>query len=240
LDYESFLELVKKRRSIRRFKPDPVPDEYVNKIIEAARWAPSGANSQPWEFIVVKKQELKDKIVEFYSEHQILVYRIEQTRESEQRFPRFTKPPHFPPSFAIAPVFILMCGDPRTKDAYPLSSVLDYGGSHFYSSLASAFLYMHLAATALGLGTRWQSATANPFMQCFIKQLLGIPLELEIYDMLVVGYIAAEPEPRMVRTREEMVHYDYYDRTKFRTEQEIRDFINAVRGSISDLRPGST
>ena len=44
MDYESFLELVKKRRSIRRFKPDPVPNEYVGKIIEAARWAPSGFN----------------------------------------------------------------------------------------------------------------------------------------------------------------------------------------------------
>ena len=56
MDYESLLELIKKRRSIRGFKPDPIPDKYVDKIIEAARWAPSGANSQPWEFIVIKKQ----------------------------------------------------------------------------------------------------------------------------------------------------------------------------------------
>ena len=55
MDYDSFLDLVKKRRSTHAFKPDPVPDEYVDKIIEAARWAPSGANSQPWEFIVVKR-----------------------------------------------------------------------------------------------------------------------------------------------------------------------------------------
>jgi nitroreductase len=65
MDYQSFLELVKKRRSIRRFKPDPIPDEYVDKIIEAGRWAPSGFNLQPWEFVVVKDKELKDKIVEF-------------------------------------------------------------------------------------------------------------------------------------------------------------------------------
>ncbi len=64
MNYESLLELVKKRRSIRKFKPEPIPDEYVGKIIEAARWAPSGANSQPWEFIVIKKQELRDRFVE--------------------------------------------------------------------------------------------------------------------------------------------------------------------------------
>ncbi len=64
MDYDSLLELLKNRRSIRRFKLDPVPDEYVDKIIEAARWAPSGFNSQPWEFVVVRKQELKDRIVQ--------------------------------------------------------------------------------------------------------------------------------------------------------------------------------
>ena len=229
MDYGSFLELVKKRRSIRQFKPDPIPDEYVDKIIEAARWAPSGANSQPWEFIVVKKQELKDKIVEFYGEHQVLAYRVEQTREPGQRFPRFTKPPQFPPSFAVAPVFILVCGDPRTRDAYPLSSVLDYGGSHFYSSLASAFLYMHLAATALGLGSQWVSAIANPYVQCLAKDLLGIPKELEIYDMMAVGYPDFKPRPRLVRAKEEMVHYDYYDKAKFRMEKEVRDFIVSLR-----------
>ncbi|MBA7644491.1 Bifunctional F420 biosynthesis protein FbiB [subsurface metagenome] len=64
MDYGSLLELVKNRRSVRRFKTDPIPDEYVEKIIEAACWAPSGFNLQPWEFVVVKKQELKDSIVQ--------------------------------------------------------------------------------------------------------------------------------------------------------------------------------
>ena len=48
MSYDSFLALVKKRRSTRRFKPDPVPEDDINKIIEAARWAPSGFNLQPW------------------------------------------------------------------------------------------------------------------------------------------------------------------------------------------------
>ncbi len=51
------------------------------KIIEAARWAPSGANSQPWEFIVVKKQELKDSIARFYMENSVLTHKMELTRE---------------------------------------------------------------------------------------------------------------------------------------------------------------
>ena len=55
--YECLLEVVKKRRSVRQFKTDPIPDEYIDKIIEVARWAPSGFHTQPWEFVVVKKKK---------------------------------------------------------------------------------------------------------------------------------------------------------------------------------------
>jgi nitroreductase len=54
MQIDDFLELVKSRRSIRVFKPDPVPRETIEKILEAARWAMSGANGQPWEFVVVQ------------------------------------------------------------------------------------------------------------------------------------------------------------------------------------------
>ena len=59
MQYDDFLSLAKQRRTIRRFKPDPIPDEYVDKIIEAARWAPSGLNQQPWEFVVVRTRRLE-------------------------------------------------------------------------------------------------------------------------------------------------------------------------------------
>ena len=78
MSYNSFLELVKKRRSVRRFKPDPVPDEDIEKIIDAARWAPSGFNTQPWEFVVVREKELKDKIIDAVEEHWL---RINPKRE---------------------------------------------------------------------------------------------------------------------------------------------------------------
>ena len=237
MNYESLLELVKKRRSIRSFKPDPIPDEYVDKIIEAARWAPSGANSQPWEFIVVKKQELKDSIVKLYEEYSSLAHRMELSREPEERFPSYVKPPQRSPGFAVAPVFIIICGDPRTKDAYPLSAHFDKGQQIFASGLASACLYMHLAATALGLGSQWVTATAHPFVQSQIKALLGIPRELEIYDTMAVGYSDSEPKPRPVRAKGEMVHYDYYDQAKFRTNEKVKEFILTVYGARKQSGP---
>ena len=228
MDYDSFLELVKRRRSIHAYKPDPVPDAYVDKIIEAARWAPSGANSQPWEFVVVKKKDLRERIVESFKAQGEISYTIEQTREPDHRFPLYRNPPQGTPGFAHAPVFIVACGDPRTTEAYPLKAKLDRGESNFYSSLASTFLYMHLAATLLGLGSQWVSASAQDLMQARLKELLEVPYELEIYDMMALGYPTSEPKPRKVRSREEIVHHDKFDKSRIRTDQQVRDLINSL------------
>jgi len=59
-----FMDVVRKRRSIRRFKPDPVPEEEIKYILEAARLAPSWANTQCWHFVVVTDPEVKVKIGE--------------------------------------------------------------------------------------------------------------------------------------------------------------------------------
>ncbi|MEM3466786.1 MAG: nitroreductase family protein, partial [Candidatus Jordarchaeales archaeon] len=58
-----FYEVVRTRRSIRSYKPDPVPDEVLKRVLDAARIAPSGSNRQPWRFIVVKNEDLKKKLV---------------------------------------------------------------------------------------------------------------------------------------------------------------------------------
>jgi 5,6-dimethylbenzimidazole synthase len=67
--YDMLLKLVKTRMSVRKFRSDPIPDETVDKILEVARWAMSGANSQPWEFIVVTDPDTKKQLRDAYSEH---------------------------------------------------------------------------------------------------------------------------------------------------------------------------
>ncbi len=59
-----FLALAKTRRSIRRYRPDPVPEDLLLKVLEAARWAPSAANSQPWHFLVVTDAERRRQLAE--------------------------------------------------------------------------------------------------------------------------------------------------------------------------------
>ena len=228
MDYQEFLTLVQTRRSTRKFKPDPIPDEDVEKIVEAARWAPSGANSQPWEFVLIKDKATKDRIVDIIKEHSEYGRKVELTRAGDMRWPSAARPVG-EPGFKDAPVFIILCGDPRTRESYPLLTSLTRGDSHFASGLASAFLYMCLAATTLGLGSQWVSATGHPFVMCLLKELLEIPDKLVIYDTMAVGYPADQPKPRLVRERAEMVHYGRYDKAKYRSDERIRDFIVSLR-----------
>ncbi len=58
--YDMLLKLVKTRMSVRKFRPDPIPEDTIDKILEVARWAMSGANSQPWEFVVVTDARSKN------------------------------------------------------------------------------------------------------------------------------------------------------------------------------------
>jgi nitroreductase len=235
MNYESFLELVKNRRSIRNFRPDPVADSDIDKIIEAARWAPSGFNLQPWEFIVVTDQKLKDKIVGFIREGVSIMPQMEATRESWQG-PKPQMNPSPPPlGFIKAPVFIILFGDMRTRAGLPM--IHRYSEESwektFISSLASAFLYMHLAATSLGLASQWVSIVSQPTPHFLIKQLLGIPDPLKIYDMMALGYPDMEPRPRVLRSMEEIVHKDFCGEDDFMTDEEVKEFIYKIRNPKS-------
>ncbi|MEO0162509.1 MAG: nitroreductase family protein [candidate division WOR-3 bacterium] len=59
-----FYEVIKKRRSVRKYKSDPIPDEVLKRILEAGRIAPSAKNIQPWKFVVIKDSETKKRIAE--------------------------------------------------------------------------------------------------------------------------------------------------------------------------------
>ena len=232
MDYDSLLALVKKRRSIRRFKPDPIPDEYIDKVIEVARWAPSGFNMQPWEFVVVKKPELRKKIVEYINENRKQAKSMAGTRESSQGKSRTTSEvPDAEMDYTTAPVFILLFGDTRTKVGLPMSLRYDPNRcqSIFTSGLASAFLCMHLAAATLGLASQWVSAITSPFVSCLVKDLLGIPAEMEPYDMMAIGYPALHPNEKFMRDPKKMVHYDDCGQESFRNEDEVKDFVKRAR-----------
>jgi len=233
MDYDSLLGMVRNRRSTRRFKPDPVPQEDIDKIIEVARWAPSGYNMQPWEFVVVTDKALRDKIAALIKEVRKANFgRMEATRESWQVPP--WRPFGATMDFSTAPVYIIIYGDVRVQVGLPMTVRFTphQRQSVVNSSLANAYLYMHLAASTLGLAAQWLTLIQEPLVNCLVKDLLGIPEFLEPYDIMVLGYPAGEPKPKQARERQEMVHYNYCGREAFRTDEQIRDFIKRTRAMV--------
>ncbi len=228
MQIDEFLELAKRRRSIRKFKPDPISDEWVEKMIEAARWAQSGANAQPWEFIVIKDKKIKDEIVRLYEKGHQQVWNVERTRIRELRHPTYIDgPPTKPPGFKDAPVFIVVCGDPRTVQASVLAPhfLISEGGpgAHFLKNMANATQILQLAAAALGLGSQWVSISR--IFETALRALLDVPEELTIHTIVPVGYPAYEASPSYRRELKEIMHLDKYDRSKFRSGDDIYQFL---------------
>jgi nitroreductase len=207
--YDCLLDLVKKRRTIRQFRSDHVPDEYITKIIEVARWAPSGFHTQPWEFVVIKNPEVKNRVIAVL----------------EQKSPPIKDPAkNASPrkSYKDAPVFILLLCDWRAKIGLPGSPQNNTQVAGLYqSSLANAFLLMHLAATSLGLASQWYTATSRPEVEQALREIIGFPKDLTIYDMMVLGYAASPPNPKFVRDIDEIMHFDNCGLQDFRTDEEV-------------------
>lgn len=226
-----FFEVVRKRRSVRRFKPDPVPDEYIEKMIEAARWAQSGANAQPWEFIIVKDRATKDKIVECFQVLRQRSWDIEKTRVDELRHNGVREAPTKPPSFGDAPVFIVVCGDPRTVQSSVLIThfLPNEGGpmAHFLKNMGNTTQILNLAAAALGLGAAWISV--NVSIEGRLKALLNVPEEIAIHTIVPVGYPDYEPPAPYRRNLKEIIHYEKYDSAKYRSGDDIYNFLVLLR-----------
>ena len=231
MQIDELLKLLKKRRSIRRFKPDPIPDESVQKIIEAARWAMSGGNGQPWEFIVVKGPEIRSKIVGLHDELDMLRWTMEKTRIEEIRHPAWANSPAGRSGFKDAPVIIVVCGDPRTWQATVLTGPFLRGDggpeATYIMNLANATQNIHLAAAASGLGAQWVSV--NSAWEGSLKALLGVPHEFTIPVIVPIGYPAYDPPPPYRRKLTDIIHSEKYDRARYRSAEDIFEFIVNLR-----------
>lgn len=209
--YDRLLEIVKKRRNNRKFRSDPVPEGTIEKIIEVARWAPSGFHTQPWEFVAVTDKVIRDRIVAIL----------------EQKSPPITNPDKKDdapePSFRDAPVFIFALCDWRAYVGLPFPADRDDPrvASIFCSSMASTFLYMHLAAAALGLSSQWYSAAGIPATEKEIRSVIGIPEDLKIYDLMVLGYPATPPVPKEVRDIKSILHWNACGTDDFRSDEQV-------------------
>jgi nitroreductase len=227
--YESLIDVLQRRCTARRFAADSVvTDEDCLLILEAARLTPSGANAQPWQFVVVRSPEAKAQIAEALAKSQ-------SARAAGAGFaPAIDYRP-----LAAAPGLIVVAGDFRLSWVFSGLMAGTELDQRFHAnaeriilqSLAAATMTAHLAAAALGFESWWISLLGQDDTQSDIRAQLGIPSDLTITDIMAFGN-AAPPKPRRwKKTVRDIASWDYFDMANFRS-------VGQIDAWMADLRRG--
>jgi 5,6-dimethylbenzimidazole synthase len=228
--YDALMEVVRGRMTVRAFDPaQVVPREHVEMILEAARHSPSGANAQPWHFIAVTEQALKDRIMEYFREEQVARAKLKM---------KFPTPDYR--GLATAPGFIVVASDFRWVRAFPVlndGSALDRMYKEnaeriLLQSVAAATMSAHLAAAALGYNVWWVTAIGQARAQAAMKPLLGIPEELAVLDIMCFGKPAKAPYKRWKKGLAEIVSWNRFDPAQYRTPAQIEEWVATTRHKV--------
>ncbi len=243
-EYETLIQLLRGRMSFRKLKPDPIPEEFVEKILEAGRWAMSGANSQPWEYIVVKDPDTKSRLWEAFQEgNRDFIFWMEQQRIEELRHPSFQRkgtPEEQLASlkkeegWSMAPILIVVVGDGR-KQWGTVQGAHTFGRcqTHLTDSLANTSFSIHLAASALGLGAQWSTVHVQEPM----KRILNVPDLVMLYLIIPIGYPAVQKRPGWRIDLPRLVHQEKYDMNRYLSNRDALQYLLDLRkGTISKYR----
>ena len=178
----NLMSIIKERRSIRKYQDKDVPEERLQQVLESVRWAPSWANTQCWEVIVVKDQERKERLKATLSE---------------------TNPARN--AVVQAPVVLVLCGKLERSGYYKGQTSTKFG-DWFMFDLGLATQTLCLTAHDLGMGT----VIIGLLDHDKAREVVGVPGDSELVALIPLGYPAktsAAPTRREVR---EFAHYETF------------------------------
>ena len=241
--YNQFMEIVRNRITIRSFDPSyVVPREHYEMILEAARHSPSGADAQPWHFIVVTNPGTKNKIAD---------YCVNEQNSRAKLKMKFPTPDYR--GLRTAPGFIVVASDFRWVRAFPVLPDSDTSElARMYvanaerillQSVAAATMAAHLAAAALGYNVWWVTLLGQEKAQNALKPILGVPEDLALLDIMCFGPPPPDKKPfkRWKKELNEIVNWERFDISHYMTLAQIDDWIKNKRHLVmykpaSDIR----
>ncbi len=177
-----FFEVATTQRAMRRLKPDPIPDSLIRQILDAAVCAPSGGNRQSWSFLVIRDPTMRTRLGEIYREafgelQTIPYYRDAALAPPDSPTGRLlASARHLAEHLAEAPVLIVACI--ATDGAKPTLAT----GASIYPAIQN----LMLAARALGIGSCL--TTVHRFREQKVRELLGVPADVETAALIPLGY----------------------------------------------------
>jgi len=180
---QDFLEIIKGRRSVRKYEETPVPGEALNTILESVRWAPSWTNTQCWEVVVVRDRTVKEKL---------------QASLPEKGNPAVK-------AMVQAPVVLAICGKLGSSGFYKDRPSTKFG-DWFMFDLGIACQNLCLAAYHLGLGT----VIVGLFDHDRAAAALDVPAGYELVVMVPLGYPAKQGAAPPRKEIEAFTHYERF------------------------------
>ena len=229
--YDQFMEIARNRITTRQFNADfEVPKEHYGLILEAARHAPSGANAQPWHYIVVQDPNVKQEIANYFVEEQRFRAKL------KMKFPT----PNYA-GIAGAPGLIVVVSDFRYVKAFPMLKDDDSDLNKMYienaerillQSVAASTMSAHLAAAALGYNVWWITAIGQQKAQEAMRPLLQVPDELSILDIMCFGPPLKEIYKRWKKSPEEIINWGVFNQNNFLSDDELDVWIKEKRHKV--------
>ncbi len=224
--YEALMQVVRNRMTNRAFAAYDVPREHFEMILEAARHAPSGANAQPWHYIVVTDAAVKETIGQCFMDEQ------QRRAKLHMGFPT----PNYS-GVKTAPGLIVVAADFRFIRAFPVlndGSELDQKYRQnaeriLLQSVAASTMSAHLAAAALGYAVWWITAIGQEEIQEKIKPLLGVPEELAVIDIMCFGPPAKPSYKRWKRSLDQILNWGKFNPANYMTTEQIDQWIKETR-----------
>ena len=227
--YHALMDVIRGRMTNRAFAPFDVPKEHYEMILEAARHAPSGANSQPWHYIIVTDPKVKEELADRFVR--------EQNRRAKlgMKFPT----PNYR-GMATAPGLIVVVADFRFVRAFPVlndGSDLDQlykknAERILLQSVAASTMCAHLAAAALGYAVWWVTAIGQEEIQKDFRPVLGVPAELAIIDIMCFGPPLNPSYKRWKKNLDQIMSYDRFNIANFMTGEQIEQWIKEERAKV--------
>jgi nitroreductase len=194
-------EAIHTARAVRRLKPDPVPNELITQILDAAIRAPSAGNAQNWAFLVVRDPEQRQRLGVIYRKASDIASAVYAARGrpphlTEQQFQRLMSSGGFLwDHMAEAPLILVPCQTPPAlppPEALPTEVRSRYADEQRYlerirgASIYPAVQNIVLACRALGLGT---TITTNHLrLETEVKAVLGVPDDVQTVALMPIGY----------------------------------------------------
>lgn len=218
------VEAMMTQRAVRRVLPDPVDDELVRRCIELAVRAPTGANAQDWEFVVVRDRRIKEKLAKRYRQGWAIYYRstirgIAAHDESMARTARAVK--WQIEHFTEIPVLVVACMRLGVrKGRVPFFRMPHAAESGYWGSIYPAVQNLLLAARAMGLGA---SLITMPLLSVrAARRLLGLPRDVTPCCIVPLGWPIGRYGTALRKPVEQVVHHDAYgNRLWLRTATDL-------------------